>query len=208
MDGAHIKRAKMSLAQRWRENGRIVGQIFALIRQNKKWWLLPIFLMFISISFFMLLVGGAPSCRRYTRCSEMAVQAVGAEAGAIPTNRSFGFTITFLFVVVGIAPLRHGHGPRAWALIVAGGALLLALTAPALLGVPNRLWTGFGRRMGKITNPIMLGLLFFIVVTPIGLLMRIFRRDPMGLRREKKLNSYWQARPVARPADLSMQSQF
>jgi len=77
-----------------------------------------------------------------------------------------------------------------------------------LLAVPNRLWTRFGLLLGKVISPIMLGLLFFAVLVPIGALMRIFGQDPLRLKRDTAAGSYWIPRQPPGPPPGSLTNQF
>src|SRR5690349_501616 len=100
-----------------------------------------------------------------------------SEAVKGPSNRSFGYVFTSAFLVIGVWPLvRHGE-VRTWAFAVSGLFLVLTLLAPALLTVPNRLWMRFGRLLNRIVSPIALCVLFYGVVTPTGLAMRVLSRS-------------------------------
>ena len=77
------------------------------------------------------------------------------------SDRSFGFVFSFVFVAVGLWPLLSGGGPRIWGLVIAGFFLVLALASPSILAPLNRQWTRFGLLLHKITNPIIMGLVFF-----------------------------------------------
>src|SRR5258706_15724756 len=90
------------------------------------------------------------------------------------SNRSFGCVFTAVFLVTGVWPVFFGGSARWWSVITAGVILLVALAAPALLALPNRLWLRFGLLLHRIVSPIVLGFMFYAVVTPMGALMRIF----------------------------------
>ena len=84
----------------------------------------------------------------------------------------------------------------------------LALTAPRLLGPPNRIWFVFGLALHKIVSPLVMGLLFFLTVTPTGLLMRVFGKKPLQLDFDREAASYWIEREPPGPPPGSMKRQF
>ncbi|HEV8145562.1 MAG TPA: SxtJ family membrane protein [Bryobacteraceae bacterium] len=83
---------------------------------------------------------------------------------------------------------------KLWAVAGAALLLILALAIPSVLHRPKRAWLLLGRGMGAIVNPIILGFLFYLVITPAGLLGRLFGRDPLRLRPNATLPSYWRER--------------
>lgn len=124
------------------------------------------------------------------------------------SDRSFGIVFTVFFAIIGLLPLLHGHGLRLWALAVSAVFLLLALLFPACLAPLNRLWTKFGMLLHHIVSPLALGILFFLVVTPIGLVMRLFGKDPLRLRLDRSASSYWIERTPPGPTADSLKNQF
>jgi hypothetical protein len=82
------------------------------------------------------------------------------------SNRAFGWVFTAVFLIVAVWPLASGNALRWWALIVSGLLLLITLAAPALLTIPNRLWTRFGLLLHRIVSPDVLAILFYVVITP------------------------------------------
>ena len=124
------------------------------------------------------------------------------------SNRSFGLVFTGFFLIVGLLPLLYGHSLRIWALALAGVFLVTALAAPSLLAPLNRLWTKLGLLLHRIVSPIALGILFFGVVTPTGLLMRLLGHDPLRLRLDKTATTYWIVRNPPGPAPESLINQF
>ncbi len=124
------------------------------------------------------------------------------------SDRTFGLVFAALFAVIGLWPLLSGAGVRIWALAIAGLFLALALVKPGLLSPLNRLWTQFGLLLHKVVNPLVMGLLFYLTVTPIGLLMRLMGKDPLGRRFDRSVESYWIARDPPGPAPESMKNQF
>src|SRR5262245_4630921 len=88
------------------------------------------------------------------------------------SNRGFGWVFTIAFSIIGVWPVVFGGVLRAWALIVAGAFLVVTLVAPALLGPLNKLWLRFGLLLNRIVNPVVLGIMFYVIVTPMGWLKR------------------------------------
>ena len=124
------------------------------------------------------------------------------------SDRSFGIVFTVFFAIIALLPLLHGHPLRLWALSLAAVFLLLALLLPASLAPLNRLWTKFGMLLHHIVSPLALGILFFLVVTPIALVMRILGKDPLRLRLDRSAKSYWIERTPPGPAADSLKNQF
>jgi len=124
------------------------------------------------------------------------------------SDRSFGLVFAGVFLIVACWPLLHRGSPRWWAFVVAALFAILALWKPALLAVPNRLWTKLGLLLSKVVSPIAMGVLFYCVITPIGALMRLTGKDPLRLRRDAAANSYWIPRKPPGPPPDSMTNQF
>ena len=124
------------------------------------------------------------------------------------SDRSFGFVFAVVFVVIAAWPLLAGNGVRSWALAVAGAFALVAVLMPSLLAVPNLWWMKLGLLLGKIVSPIALGILFFGVISPTGVLIRLIGKDPLRLKRDADAPSYWIAREPPGPPPESMTNQF
>ncbi|MDP6390627.1 MAG: SxtJ family membrane protein [Alphaproteobacteria bacterium] len=124
------------------------------------------------------------------------------------SDRSFGLVFAAVFAVIGLWPLVDGGAPRWWAIGVAAAVAAAAALRPAVLAPLNRLWTRFGLLLHRIVNPLVMGLLFFLVVTPTGLLMRLFGKDLLRLRRDAAAASYWIERDPPGPAPDTMKNQF
>ena len=124
------------------------------------------------------------------------------------SDRAFGLVFAALFAIIGLWPLLDVAMPRIWALVICGAFLLVAWLRPRLLRPLNRMWMRFGLLLHRIVNPLLMGLIFYTTVTPIGLVMRILGKDPLGLRFSKELKSYWIARQPPGPAPDSMRHQF
>ncbi len=123
------------------------------------------------------------------------------------SDRSFGLVMTAFFVLVGLIPLTRGAGIRIWALAVAAAFLILSLGRPGILHLLNVGWGRIGVALGKVTTPLLIGLIFFLIVTPLGFLFRLLGRDPMRLRSTGK-SSYWILRQPPGPLPETMKDQF
>ena len=124
------------------------------------------------------------------------------------SNRSFGLVFAVVFTLIGSMPLLHGGAIRLWALGIALAFALVAFLAPRILAVPNRLWTGLGLLLGKVVSPVVIAILFYGVFMPIGLLMRALGKDPLRLRLDRAMPSYWVLRQPPGPRPDSMTDQF
>jgi predicted membrane metal-binding protein len=107
------------------------------------------------------------------------------------SDRSFGFVFAAVFGAAGIYPAFNGAEIWIAPLAIAAGFAVIALVYPRALGPANRLWTKFGILLSKIVNPIVLGIIYFGVVTPIGIIMRWRGKDPMRLALDPTTESYW-----------------
>jgi len=108
----------------------------------------------------------------------------------IGSNRSFGIVFFIVFLIISIYPLLHGENIRVWSLIISIIFLVLGLLNSKLLNPLNKIWFKFGLLLGKIISPIVMGIIFFLVVTPIALFMRLIKKDLLNLKFNKK-NTYW-----------------
>jgi hypothetical protein len=124
------------------------------------------------------------------------------------SNRSFGLVFAAVFAIIGLAPLAFGGTVRPWALVAGAGFAVVALGFPGLLAPLNRLWLKFGLLLHRIVSPVVLGIMFFAVITPIGLLMRALGKDPLRLKRDASAGSYWIPREPPGPAPESLKDQF
>jgi hypothetical protein len=107
------------------------------------------------------------------------------------SNRSFGFVFMVVFLIVGVWPAWYEGPVREWALWVAFIFGAVSLIIPAVLTPLNRLWFFFGLLLHKIVNPLVMGVLFFGVVMPMGVIMRLFGKEFLFLTFNKKAKSYW-----------------
>ena len=124
------------------------------------------------------------------------------------SDRVFGLVFAGVFLFVAAWPLLDGAAPRRWALGASAVFGLAALLKPALLAGLNRLWIRLGVLLGKVVSPIALGVLFYGVLTPIGVLMRLAGKDSLRLKRDSKASSYWLPREPPGPPPDSMSNQF
>lgn len=124
------------------------------------------------------------------------------------SDRFFGLTFFIVFLLIALWPLLWGRPLRPLALGVAAAFLAVSLARPALLAPLNRLWLKFGELLHSVTSPIILGLMFYLVITPIGFLMRLFGKDFLRLRRDPACQSYWIRREPPGPDKTSLNRQF
>ena len=108
----------------------------------------------------------------------------------ISSNRSFGIVFFIVFFLIAIYPLLNDGNIRIWSLIISLSFLILGLLNSKILKPLNKIWFKFGLLLGKIISPLVMGLIFFIVVTPIGLLMRLINKDLLNLK-FNETKSYW-----------------
>ena len=108
----------------------------------------------------------------------------------ISSNRSFGIVFFFVFLLIALYPLTYSGEIIIWSAIISLFFLVLGLLNSKILSPLNKLWFKFGIFLGKIISPIILGIIFFLVVTPIGFLMRILGKDVLNLKYNKN-KSYW-----------------
>jgi hypothetical protein len=118
-------------------------------------------------------------------------------------NISFGVLFLSFFLIIGLYPLISKGPIRIWSVIVSLVFLIITIIRPNLFIYLNNLWIKFGILLGKIISPIVMGLVFFFVVTPIGALVKILKKDVMGLKRGA--SSYWVTR---KDKVQSMKKQF
>ena len=108
----------------------------------------------------------------------------------IGSNRSFGIVFFIVFLIIATYPLLNQVEVRLWSLILSVIFLILGLLNSKLLTPLNKIWFKFGILLGKIVSPFVMGIIFFFVVTPIGIFMRILNKDLLKLKFNKK-STYW-----------------
>ena len=124
------------------------------------------------------------------------------------SNRSFGIVFAVVFAIIGLFPLIGAEAPNWWALAIALLFLATALTRPEFLAPLNRLWLRFGLLLHRVVNPLVMAFLFFVVVTPIALLMRLCGKRPLSLDIEPDTETYWIPRDPPGPEPETMRQQF
>ena len=130
------------------------------------------------------------------------------EAVVGSSDRSFGLTVAVCLVIIGGLKLWRGTPLAAWWLVVAVAFLVVALPVPSALAPLNRLWLRLGLLLYKVVNPVVMGILFYLCVTPMGLVMRLFGKDFVRLKCDPEARSYWIERRPPGPAPHTMRDQF
>ncbi len=108
----------------------------------------------------------------------------------LPSNKNFGIVFCIVFLIVALYPLVDKNEIRFWSLIISLIFFILGLTNSRILSPLNILWYNFGLLLGKIVSPIVMSLIFFLVVTPTGLIMKLLRKDLLNLKKNNK-STYW-----------------
>ena len=108
----------------------------------------------------------------------------------ISSNRSFGIIFFVVFFLIALYPLIYNGEIRIWSALISLIFLVLGLMNSKILTPPNKLWFKFGIFIGKIISPLIMGIIFFFVVTPIGLIMKLLRKDILNLKYNSSA-SYW-----------------
>ncbi|MCX7353454.1 MAG: SxtJ family membrane protein [Alphaproteobacteria bacterium] len=125
------------------------------------------------------------------------------------SNRGFGIVFAVFFAILTFSPLTHGDEIRwKWFGIPAVAFLAAAYLFPKALTPLNWLWTRFGLLLHHVMNPLIMGLLFFLTVTPVGLVMRLAGKDPLRLKIDRGAKSYWIQRDPPGPEPDTMRRQF
>tara|TARA_Y100000768_G_C23414380_1_gene423268 strand:- start:88 stop:468 length:381 start_codon:yes stop_codon:yes gene_type:complete len=122
----------------------------------------------------------------------------------VSSNRSFGIVFFVVFLIVALWPLKNNLDIRIWSLIISFIFLILGIFNSKLLSPLNKIWFKFGILLGRIISPIVMGIIFFIVVTPTAIILKIFRKDVLSLKKSNS-NSYWKKKADYK---TSMKNQF
>ena len=125
-----------------------------------------------------------------------------------PSDRSFGWVFAIFFAFLGVWPAVRGRPVRVWALAIAVVIAVITLARPSVLHPANVAWMKFGLLLSRFVNPIVTGLLFFLVITPMALLMRMFGKRPLSLKFEREAATYWIERRPPGPKPETMSQQF
>ena len=123
----------------------------------------------------------------------------------IGSNRNFGLVFFFVFLIVGLLPLLKEEPFRIWSIVIAIIFLILGLMNSKLLTPLNKLWFKFGLFLGSIVSPIVMGIVFFLVITPTGFVMKIMGKDLLNKKKDNDKKSYWINRSKTKS---SMKQQF
>ena len=108
----------------------------------------------------------------------------------IGSNRSFGVVFFVVFLLIGLWPILKGNELRIWAIVISLIFLILGILNSKILTPFNKVWFRFGIFLGNFISPIIMGIVFFLVVTPTGLIMKLFRKDLINLKKNNS-NTYW-----------------
>ena len=122
----------------------------------------------------------------------------------IGSNRSFGIVFFIVFLLIALYPLINEENFRLWSLVISLIFLVLGLINSQILTPLNKLWFKFGILLGKIVSPIIMGIIFFFVVTPISFILKIFGKDVLSLKKNHS-NTYWKEKTNYK---TSMKKQF
>ena len=109
----------------------------------------------------------------------------------LPSNRNFGLVFFVFFLIIGLWPLLGTNEIRYWSIFFSIIFFLLGITNSKLLNPLNKIWFNFGILLGKMISPLIMGIIFFLIITPIGVIMRVFGKDILSLKYNKKNKSYW-----------------
>ena len=108
----------------------------------------------------------------------------------LPSNKNFGIVFSIVFLIISLWPLLSQNDIRIWSLIISGIFLVLGLINSKLLLPLNKIWFKFGLILGNFIAPIVMGIVYFMVVTPTGLIMRVLGKDLLNLKKNNK-DTYW-----------------
>jgi hypothetical protein len=125
------------------------------------------------------------------------------------SDRAFGFVFTVVFALVAVWPWIFGTGGvRFWAAGVAAALLIVSFAYPRILAPANRLWMRFGLLLHRVMNPVVMGLIFFLTVTPTAVIFRLLGKDPLRLKLDRQAKTYWIDRTPPGPPPETMSQQF
>jgi Saxitoxin biosynthesis operon protein SxtJ len=130
------------------------------------------------------------------------------EVVKVSSERSFGLVFAGFFALLGALSLYSGAERWHYWFPLAGVFAVLAYAAPRLLTPLNRLWAKVGLLLHMVISPVILGILFYVCVTPIGMLMRMSGRDPLRRKFEPAAKTYWITREPPGPAPETFNNQF
>ena len=108
----------------------------------------------------------------------------------LPSNRNFGIVFSIVFFIIAIWPILNQNEIRIWSMIISLIFLILGLINSKFLSPLNKAWFKFGLILGSVIAPVVMGIVYFLVVTPTGLIMKALGKDILGLKRNKN-STYW-----------------
>jgi len=126
----------------------------------------------------------------------------------IGSNRTFGVVVGLVIMIFGLTPLLHGGNVRLWLLAPGAALLLVGALKPALLAPLNLVWFWIGKLLGMVVAPIVMMVIFFVTITPIGFLMRWSGKDSLRLRRRSDVDTYWIKRDGPGSTRETLKNQF
>jgi len=109
----------------------------------------------------------------------------------ISSNKSFGIVFFTVFLIIAIWPLLNGYEIRYWSLIISIVFLILGILNSKILTPLNKIWLKIGILLGKFASPIVMGIVFFLVVTPTGFIMKLAGKNLLRLKKVNNINTYW-----------------
>ena len=122
----------------------------------------------------------------------------------VSSNRSFGIVFFVVFLIISLWPLKNNLDIRIWSLVISFIFLILGVFNSQLLSPFNKIWFKFGILLGNVISPLIMSLVFFFVVTPTSLILKLLKKDILSLRRNKS-NTYWKKKE---DYNTSMKNQF
>ncbi len=115
---------------------------------------------------------------------------MNSEKIKIPSNKNFGLVFFIFFLIISFYPLLNNENLRLWSLVISLIFLILGLLNSKILTPFNKLWMNFGLLLGKFISPVIMSIIFFLVVTPIGVIMKFLKKDLLNLKFNSD-KSYW-----------------
>jgi len=109
----------------------------------------------------------------------------------LPSNKNFGIVFFIVFLLISVWPILDAKEIRYWSLVISLFFLILGVSNSKILTPLNKLWMKFGIYLGSIVAPIVMFVIYFLVITPTGIILRIFNKDILRLKKNSKKSSYW-----------------
>ena len=122
----------------------------------------------------------------------------------VGSNRSFGVVFVVVFALIGLFPLVREEAPRIWALLVSAAFLLPTIVYPQALSPLNKLWFRFGMLLGRIINPLVMFIMYALVMVPVGLVLKLMRKDLLRMKLDARSPTYWNQRAPPGPTAESL----